>query len=218
MESALVFLLPSLAREVVLPVAIRSEGQIAHALVEGLDGPDLVTFYTITSKGTKAVVTSSFGYNKTLTKENSGFQESWGRVFDDDSKHAFGTDVRMGELRIPMKCTLVLEDDTAVKREMVDAVRRTLASILTQFNRAGATNYPDLIRVVIANFNIDFGATYVLVRETDEILGVTLNDPMEFPPAKAEYIVFELYNSSDLPPIRRKIMATGIEHEIRLGK
>jgi hypothetical protein len=47
----------------VLPVAIRSEGQIAHALVEGLDGPDLVIFYTIMSKGTKAVVTSSFGYD-----------------------------------------------------------------------------------------------------------------------------------------------------------
>ena len=42
----------------VLRVAMRSEGQIARVVVEGLDGPNWIMFYTITSKGTKAVVDS----------------------------------------------------------------------------------------------------------------------------------------------------------------
>jgi hypothetical protein len=200
-----------------LQVAIRSEGEIAYALVEGLDGRDLVTFYTITSKGTKAIVTSSWGYDKTLAKESAPFQESWGRVFDDGSKHALGGEFRLGQLHVPIKCALVLEADTAVKRAMLDAVQRSIAISLTLFNRTGA-NYPAHVRIVIANFNTDFTATYVLVRETGEIFGVGLNDPVEFPPAEAKYVVWQPYNSSDLPPLRRKIMTTGIDREIQIRK
>lgn len=200
-----------------LRVAIRSEGQIARAVVEGLDGPDWMTFYTIMSTGTKASVTSSWAYAKALMKESAGFQESWGSVFDDGSKHAFGSDVRIGELHVPITCDLVLEADTAVKRAMVDAVQRSMTISLSLFNKTGA-NYPSRVRIVIANFNTDFAATYVLVRDTGEIFGVLLNDPMASPPGDAEYLVWQPYNRSDLPPIRRKIMATGIDGEIQLGK
>ena len=201
----------------VLPITIRSEGQIAHALVEGLDGPNWVTFYTITGEGSKAMVTSSWGYDKRLLKENAVFQEQWGRIFDDSSKHAFGGDFRIGELRVPSTCAFVLESDTAIKRAMVDAVRRSVAVSLTLFNMTGAS-YPARVRIVIANFNTDFGVTYVLIRETGEIFGVRLDDPVTDPPQNTKYLVFELYNPSDLPPIRGKIMTTGIEREIQLGK
>ena len=185
-------------------------------MVDGLDGPEWVTFYAITNKGTKAVVTSSWGYNKELMKQSPAFQQSWGRVFDDNSKHAFGSDVRIGELPVPTICTLVLDADTAVKRAMVDAVQKSMTISLSLFNRTGA-NYPASVRIVIANFNTDFAGTYVLIRETGEIFGVVLEDPMEFSPADTEYVVWQPYNRSDLPPIRRKIMATGIEREIQLG-
>ena len=150
-------------------------------------------------------------------KESASFQESWGKVFDDTSKHAFGSDVHIGELHLPIKCALVLESDTPVKRAMVDAVQRSMAISLTGFNKPAA-DYPARVRIAIANFNTDFAATYVLVRDTGEIFGVALNDPVGFPPENAEYVVFELFNPSDLPPIRRKITATGIEREIQLGK
>jgi hypothetical protein len=165
----------------VLRVAMRSEGQIARVVVEGLDGPNWIMFYTITSKGTKAVVDSSWGYAKTLMKESASFQESWGKVFDDTSKHAFGSDVHIGELHLPIKCALVLESDTPVKRAMVDAVQRSMAISLTGFNKPAA-DYPAWVRIAIANFNTDFAATYVLVRDTGEIFGVALNDPVGFPP------------------------------------
>jgi len=202
----------------VLPVAVRSEGEVAYAWVEGLDGPEWATFYVITRKGAKAVATSSSGYNKKLVQGSVGFQESWNQVFGaDSSKHSFGGDFRIGELRVPFRCALVLGADTTVKREMVDAVQRTMTISLTQFNRTGA-NYPERVRIVIANFNTDFAATYVLVRETGELFGVLLNDPVESPPADAEYLVWQPYNPSDWPPIRRRIMSTGIKREIRVGK
>ncbi len=71
---------------------------------------------------------------------------------------------------------------------------------------------------MIANFNVGDGHTYVVVRETNELFGVVLDTGSANAPIDRTYIVWEPSHASEAPKIRRRVMETGIEREIRVSK
>jgi hypothetical protein len=149
-------------------------------------------------------------------KDNPGYGESWNKVFGEDrAKHQFGVDVRAAELKLPFKCTRVFEPDTPAKLAMIDSIQKSVAWMLP-FGR-DAARLPQRVRIVIANFNVSDGHTYVVIRETNEVWGVLLDTGLNAP-IDGKYIVWEPSNASDLPKIRSKVMVTGIEREIWIGK
>jgi hypothetical protein len=157
------------------------------------------------------------GYNAELMQANPGYLESRNKVFGEDwAKHAFGVHSRVGELRAPFDCTRVFAADTPDKLAIVEAIGRSVARILP-FSR-DAARLPKRVRIVIANFNVDDGKTYVVIRETNEVLGVSLYDGLETARSGSTYIVWEPGNASEAPKIRSKVLATGIEREIQVGK
>jgi hypothetical protein len=138
-------------------------------------------------------------------------------VFGDDwSKHQFGVDVHTAELRLPLKCTRVFVPDTPAKLAMIDSIQRSVAKMLP-FGR-DADRLPERVRIAIANFNVGDGHTYVVIRETNEVLGILLDDGFAEGPIDRKYIVWEPSHPSEVPKIRSKVLATGIEREIRLSK
>jgi len=160
----------------VWPVTVRIDGDVAYAWIERLEKPKTrwVTFYTIAHKGEKAVMTTRFGYNADLMQANPGYLESQNKVFGEDwSKHAFGVDLHMVELKLPFKCVKVFEPDTPRKLAMIEAIQQSMARLLP-FSRYAA-RLPERVRIVIANFNVDDGHTYVVVRETNQVYGVVLD-------------------------------------------
>ena len=203
----------------VWPVTVRIDGDVAYAWVERLETPRTrwATFYAIAFKGGKAIVTSTMGYNTEIMQDNLGYRESRNRVFGEDwSKHEFGVDVHPAELNLPFKCARVFEPDTPAKLAMVDSIQKSVAKMLP-FGR-DAAHLPERMSIVIANFNVGDGHTYVVLRETNEVLGVLLNDGLADGPIDHKYIVWEPSHPSEVPKIRSKVLATGIEREILVGK
>ena len=202
----------------VWPVTVRIDGEVAYAWVERLEKPKTrwATFYAIAFKGGRAIVTSTMGYNTEIMRGNLGYEESKNKVFGEDwSKHAFGVDVHPAELKLPFRCTRVFEPDTPAKLAMIDSIQKSVARILP-FGR-DAARLPERVRIAIGNFNVGDGHTYVVVRETKEVLGILLDDGFAEAPDRT-YIVWEPSNASETPKIRGKVLATGIEREIRLSK
>lgn len=201
------------------PVTVRIDGDVAYAWVERLGKPKTrwATFYAFASKGGKITVTSRLGYNTEVMQANPGYLESRKKVFGEDwAKHAFGVDLRVAELKHPFECTRVFASDTPDKLAIVDAIERSVAKILP-FGRH-ADRLPQRVRIVIANFNVDDGHTYVVIRETNEVLGIALYDGLETALSGSTYIVWEPSNASEAPKIMRKVLATGIEREILVRK
>ena len=203
----------------VWPVAVRIDGDVAYAWVERLEKPKTrwATFYAFASKSGKTTVTSTLGYNVDLMQTNPGYLQSRNKVFGEDwAKHAFGVDVHMVELKLPFKCERIFEPDTPAKLAIVEAIRKSVAKTLAFDRDAG--RLPEHVRIVIANFNADDGHTYVVVRETSEVFGVVLDNGLADAVADRKYIVWEPSNASEVPKIRRKVLATGIEREIQFDK
>jgi hypothetical protein len=197
---------PSRAAET-WPVSVRIDGNLGYAWVEQLRKPRThwATFYEIALEGGKPTVTSRMGYNIEVMQESPGYRESRSKVF--------GVDVHAAELKVPFKCTRVFEPNTPAKLAMVDKIQRSVAKILP-FGRH-AERLPKRVTIVIANFNVDDGMTYVVIRETKEVLGVLLVS--ENAPTDGSYIVWDTSNRHEWPQIRSRTMSTGIEREIQLG-
>jgi hypothetical protein len=105
------------------------------------------------------------------------------------------------------------EPDTPTKLAMIGAIQKSIARILP-FSRYAA-RLPERVRIAIANFNVDDGHTYVVVRETNQLYGVLLDTGSADVPAGG-YLVWQ--ESSDVAKIRSKVIATGIEREIPVRK
>jgi hypothetical protein len=203
----------------VWPVTVRIDGDVAYAWVERLETPRTrwTTFYAMAFKGGKTIITSRMGYNTEIMQDNFGYRESKTKVFGDDwSKHQFGVDVRAAGLERPFKCTRVFEPDSPTKLAMIDSIQKSVA-VMLPFGR-DADRLPERVRIAIGNFNVDDGHTYVVLRETNEVLGVLLDSGSAEGPIDRKYIVWEPSHPSEVPKIRSKVLATGIEREIRLDR
>ena len=98
------------------------------------------------------------------------------------------SDVRAAALKLPFKCERAFESDTPAKLATIDLIQKSVARILP-FGR-NAARLPERVRIVIANFNVGDGHTYVVVRETNELFGVVLDTGSADAPIDRTYIVW----------------------------
>jgi hypothetical protein len=159
----------------VLYVFVRTEGEKSYAWVEGLIvGPGSsrrASFYFIASKNGKSAVGYSLGYDMALSEQNLDYQEKRNFVFNDRTRHGFSGDVQIGELHVPVKCPLPFEADTPLKRRMIDVIQKSVESKLNWFVKNLGDYYPERMTLAIENFDTDFQATYVVIRQTGQVFG-----------------------------------------------
>ena len=211
----------------VLYVFIRTEGDRSYAWVEGLvPGPRalrLASFYFIASKNGKSAVGYTLGYNTEFSEQNPDYQEKRNLVFNDRSRHGFSGDLQVGELHVPVKCPLPFEADTPLKLRMVGVIQKSVENWLLWNTKYLGAHYPERLTLLIANFDTDSPDTTVVVRQTGQVLGVTLHDPTD--PLgdslleRGEYhVVEDSYAPEVMSQVRRYVIANGIERKIRVGK
>jgi hypothetical protein len=201
-----------------LPVAVRVEGDTAYVWVEGLRARPGVQrwaeFYAIASKDGKAAVAYTFGYNVETMQDNFDFKAKYDRVF--------GGGFKLAELLVPSECVVHFEPDTPLKLRMLDVIQRSVENQLTQFNKYAGANYPDRVSIVIGNFNPDHSDTYVVVRETGEVLNVVLHGGTD--PFSSEYLEKGEYPSVPINAdyaiswLRERVAPIGIERVIQVGR
>jgi len=84
------------------------------------------------------------------------------------------------DLSIPTDCTPHYDAPTTEKELMISTIVKTMRSRLAGlFTENGSVN-ATRVKIIIANFNVDYPSTYVLVEPTNEVKTVTLHDAQDY--------------------------------------
>jgi hypothetical protein len=99
--------------------------------------------------------------------------------FDLDEKFATGPSIQ-DTLTMPSDCTPHYNPSSAEKDRMMENVAASMRQALHGFAdhpAEGLPQYPNEVRLVIGDFNVDYPYTYVLVEEPPELYRIALHDP-----------------------------------------
>jgi len=122
-------------------------------------------------------------------------------------------------ITIPANCTPHYDPTTPKKELMLRAVISTMQKRLSEFVKIGVAKYPRELTLIIADFNIDYPSTYILVKQTKELYSVTLHDPQNYDSDEyeqsGEYPFGGVYNKSK--SLLAKIRKHGITRKIVLA-
>lgn len=155
------------------------------------------------------------GYNLNLSPQVPGYAE--------DRDH-FRVDTIKDALTVPTDCTPRYDPSTLQKERMVDTIVSTLQNQLSSLVRSGAAKYPKEVKLIIADFNVDYPETYVLVEPANNFAGdlytVTLHDPKDYDSGEyerdGEYPLGQKTVKPYLKPLLKKIRKHGIAKKITI--
>ena len=85
-----------------------------------------------------------------------------------------------GTLTIPADCTPRYDPPTPEKARKLQTVVSTMQKQLSSLVRMGAARYPPEITLIVADFNIDYPSTYVLVEPAGDLYTLTLHNPEDY--------------------------------------
>lgn len=121
-------------------------------------------------------------------------------------------------LTIPTDCTPKYDPMTPKKELMIKTIVNTMQKTLSRWVRTGIAKYPQKLNLIIADFNIDYPQTYVLVEQTKKVYRVTLHDFENYDSDEYEregiYPFGEQYNVSE--ELLIKIRKHGIIRKVTL--
>jgi hypothetical protein len=157
-----------------------------------------------------AVVLRHSGYNIELRPPHRGYLEHR-PLFD-------GEGVVEDILEMPADCTPHYDPTTPKKELMLSTVIKTVQYRLEDFARMGIAKYPRELTLIIADFNIDYPMTYVLVEQTNKVYTITLHDFQDYESDEyermGEYPFGERYKPAK--SLIEKIRKHGIRKKIAL--
>jgi len=123
-------------------------------------------------------------------------------------------------LTIPTDCTPRYDPPTPQKERMLQTVVNTMQRELSWLVREGIANYPNEVTLIIADFNVDYPSTYLLVEPPGNLYTVTLHDPEHYESDKYErggqYPSRNIQIKPHLKPLLAKIRKHGIIRKIVL--
>jgi hypothetical protein len=186
-----------------LPLKIKIEGTKFYAQLQDVGdlGKRSVSLYQIgLVRAESAVVTHNF---------ERGLE-----------KRFLDTPVISDVLTIPTDCTPRYDPPAPQKERMLQTVVSTLKKQLSSFVRAGVWKYPSGVRLTIADFNVDYPSTYILVEPPGHLYSVTLHNPQDYDSdlyeRQGEYPFGEIRVRPHHRPLLAKIRKHGIVRKITL--
>lgn len=169
-------------------------------------------FYTGRLKDEKGVIIRRESYNIDLKPHVPGYSENRS-LFEKNT-------VIKDTIIIPSDCTPHYDPQTPKKELMLRTVVSTVQKQLNRWGGQGIVKYPHELTLVIADFNIDYPSTYVLVEQTKNLYSVTLHDPQNYDSDEyernGEYPLGEVYNQSKTKSLIAKVRKHGIIQKIVL--
>jgi hypothetical protein len=209
-------------RDVPLPVNVLVEGSRFYARIENLEtaptGEPLAGLYVGGLAQQGARVIKSFEFRQ------SEFWDGAADVFMPwlQARFVKGPVISI-ELTLPSTCGPHYDPPCAEKDRMVSNVVATIRQLLrwaVEHPTETLPAYPDEVHVAIADFNVDYPDTYVLVEGTNQVFGVALHDPDgKDEPAyqqSANYAVSQEHGKENLARLIPKIRTHGIGRTIVL--
>lgn len=124
-------------------------------------------FYTGRIKDGKGAVILRYGHNLNITPL-SYLYESHRDYFKS------GTIIK-DSLTLPTDCTPKFNPMTPQKELMIKTILSTIKKQFEHHIKIGIAKYPKKLTLIIADFNIDYPETYVIVKETNDIYGMVLH-------------------------------------------
>ena len=109
--------------------------------------------------------------DRTIVASNSAYE--WERVFAD------GPWIQ-GRLMIPRDCTPHYASSTPQKERMLATVLSTMERTLSRFRQREPMKYPRTLDLVIADFNVEYPMTYVLVDSEHAVYTIALHNAQDF--------------------------------------
>lgn len=122
-------------------------------------------------KDGRSIAVLTRGYNPDLSPQAPGYAE--------DRQH-FVAGAMKDTLTIPADCTPRYDPPTAEKARKLKTVVSTMQKQISSLVRMGAARYPPEITLIVADFNIDYPSTYVLVEPAGDLYTLTLHDPEDY--------------------------------------
>lgn len=77
---------------------------------------------------------------------------------------------------VPKDCTPRYDPMTPRKEILIDDIVATFQRMLRRYAAEGLEKYPDKVTLVIADFNLDYQFTFVIIEPVKEVYSVTLHD------------------------------------------
>jgi hypothetical protein len=188
-----------------LPLEVKFEGKKFYVwIVDLTDAKNIRTsyFYEGLIKDRKAIVIFVTGHNMASKRSPTPQLLAERRKFEDGAiKEKFTT---------PTHCFLDIDPLTPEKTRMIETVVSTMQKQLGAYRRQGIESYPSEVSIIIADFNVDYPYTYVLVNKpgSSELDVVTLHDYDDWESDKYE-------RDGAYPLVNRRI---GPEHKELLAK
>ncbi|WP_296450695.1 hypothetical protein [Phenylobacterium sp.] len=191
---------------------VRMDGRTAYAWSEDMRAvprtPKWADSYVVVARAAGPVVTQRSGYNIDLLRGEPAFERDRRRVYGGRSERV--------RLELPTACEPRFDPDTPQKAEM----RQTLMGSLTNAVRTwGRRPAGGLVRMTVANFNIDYPEAFALRQDTGEVLRVSLlsNDPASYAGgAGRQYAVTPAPRGPTALQLRRLILKYGRTEVIRV--
>jgi len=179
-----------------LPIKIKSDGKAFYVWVDDLvvmDQVRMAAFYEGRMKDGRAAVILREAYDlsghpraSTKKKKKEGTFESGGPAVTGSSlpqqrSEMFDTGLVIHtDLAIPTDCTPHYEAATQEKDLMMKTIIKTIKDHLTfSLVKKGSANTTKL-KMVIANFNVDYPSTYVLIEPGNTVYSVALHDAQDY--------------------------------------
>jgi hypothetical protein len=123
-------------------------------------------------------------------------------------------------LTIPTDCTPRYEPLTRQKGRMVETVVSTLQKRLSAWMQRGIATYPREVTLNIADFNVDYPSTYILVEPPVELYTATLHKVSDYDSDEyerdGEYPLGEIRMKPHMKDLLEKIRKHGIVRKIVL--
>ncbi len=156
-----------------LPIIIKIDKEKFNAWIKELyvDKAGIMegTYEGILEDGNAIVVNSGGSIvNYSFMKK----KEFWS---DSDNKS-----INRDTLIIPFDCTPNYDTSTPKKELMLRTIISTIQKNFRDFARLNNSKYQNEVTVLIADFNIDYQSTFVLVKGTDDLYFITLHDMQNY--------------------------------------
>jgi hypothetical protein len=201
-----------------LPIKVTTDGEKFYAWIDDLvvaPKTQLSYFTQGKIKQTTAAVILGRGYNVALSPSMKNYAE--------DRDHFVSANVLKDSLSLPADCTPLYDSLMPFKERMLETVVSTMQKRLSAFAQRGIAKYPKEVTLIIADFNVDYPSTYVLVEPPDNsIYSVTLHNVQDYDSVawerEGEYPLGGISMQSHHKPLLEKIRKHGIVRKIVLDQ
>lgn len=193
-------------------VDVRVEGPTAFLWSEDMRAVPRVKrwadSYVVVARQGGAVVTQRSGFNVDLLRGEPGYERERRRVYAPGEQRL--------TVALPASCEPRFQPDGPLKAEMRAVILSSLTNAVRTWGRRPAGGQ---VRMIIANFDVDYPEAFALRQDTGEVLRIALlsADPTSYTGGKArQYVVTPAAKGPVAAKLRRHILRHGVSRTISL--